>query len=196
MTELASNSMYLPPPSTATRRDFSQHRQAQQGVRSAGGRSAAAGRRSRHVQPSPFGSPIFEDEDNLPPIENMVSRGFAGVVSPTRNRGRPHEGQVSHRVPHSGRRGSQQQQYDYNRATQERADERSNPSLHIKQEQHHLDEDEDPYIRPDESRAASLGRNLGENHVLGDSTSVAREDEGNQAKDGGGHPPSDITGVM
>jgi hypothetical protein len=165
MTDLASNSIYLPPASTTTtRREFNQYRSNHRLPRS-GSRSTA--RRSRHIQqPSPFTSPILEDEDALPGIG--VSGGglgvAGGVTSSIIESGRQHGAHMSHRAPY-GNSGTVPRQQQQPRHVQHAGLRKA--GIPTEENCSKEEDDVDPYIRPDEGGESNMH----------------------------GHPSSEITGV-
>lgn len=162
MTELASNSVYLPPPASA-------RREINYGASGTGSRSTT--RRFRHAQThahahSPFTSPILEDDDGPPTTEAVVfNTGTAGMTSSILDTARQPGTFRLRRMPSGGSglasshqgQGQQQhrpQQADHYRPSpaieEEKGSERARDDAAAGAEE---EDDVDPYIlRPDESR--------------------------------------------
>lgn len=152
MTDLASNSIYLPPPSISTTRWESNQYRSTHRIPRSGSRSTV--RRSRHVQQaSPFTSPILEDEDALPSIgvSGSALGAAGGITYSILEKGRHHGAQMSHRAPFdNGSAVSQPRQHTQHTGLH-------NAAIPITEESPLNEEDDvDPYIRPDEGRESKM----------------------------------------
>lgn len=148
------------------------------------------------MQPSPFTSPILEDEDAL---HGARSGGLAMGASSMLDRGMRHGSQIHQRLAHG--RGStmhSQMQQHYSHTTRNSA----SSTLPIAEEEHADEvEDLDPYIRPDEgfsmharpASAARAQRIMSAQAALGVTSGIARA---KSAEEDEGGPPSDITGLV
>lgn len=148
------------------------------------------------MQPSPFTSPILEDEDAL---HDARSGGLAMGASSMLDRGMRHGSQIHQRLAH-GRGGAMhsQTQQHYSHTTRNSA----SSTLPIAEEEYADGvEDLDPYIRPDEgfsmharpTNGARAQRSISAQAALGGTSGIAR---GKRAEEDEGRPPSDITGLV